>query len=72
MLSLSIRLRVFPTFGVVTLTTDLGLGGVGWELSDVGYQSSFSNTAPQAGEVSSPRVFWGWIFSGLYVMALPK
>lgn len=61
-LSLSGCLRAFPTSGVLNLTI-IDIGG---ELSDVGYQSSFSKRAPQVGEILS-CVFWGWIFSGLYI-----
>lgn len=56
-LSLSSCLGVLPTSGVFNLTT-IDFGG---ELSDVDYQSSYSKTALQVGEVSSFCVLWGGI-----------
>lgn len=61
-LSLSSCLGMLPTSGVPNLTIDFG-----GELSDVDYQSSFSETALQVGEVSSFCVLWEGIGWGLHV-----
>lgn len=67
-LSLSIRFKVFPTCGVGTLTAGLG-GGENYQMWVI---KVVLQKQRHRLEVSSSRLFWGWVFSRPYVIALPK